>query len=166
MRLVSCRERGGKLVAAFSETRSGLKSAGKQLREALRTCRMRRAILIVAAIDRLSRRAALITAIMDSDIELAVVDSPATDRVVLHVKAAWAEQELVQMSTRIKAALAEAKKRGKKLGGPPLKDMRRIAKLAQAGMASPNPRTRFGLSLRPCGGCAPMEGASRRLRPN
>jgi DNA invertase Pin-like site-specific DNA recombinase len=124
-------ERGGKLVAAFSETRSGLKSAGKQLREALRTCRMRRAILIVAAIDRLSRRAALIAAIMDSDIELVVVDTPATDRVVLHVKAAWAEQESVQMSTRIKAALAEAKKRGKKLGGPPLKDMRRIAKLAQ-----------------------------------
>ncbi len=124
-------ERGGKLVAAFSETRSGLKSAGKQLREALRTCRMRRAILIVAAIDRLSRRAALITAIMDSDIELVVADSADTERVVLHVKAAWAEQEAVQMSARIKAALAEAKKRGKKLGGPPLKDMRRIAKLAQ-----------------------------------
>jgi DNA invertase Pin-like site-specific DNA recombinase len=124
-------ERGGKLVASISETRSGLKSAGKQLRETLRTCRMRRAILIVAAIDRLSRRAALITAIMDSDIELVVVDSPDTDRVVLHVKAAWAEQESVQMSARITAALAEAKKRGKKLGGPPLKDMRRIAKLAQ-----------------------------------
>ncbi len=124
-------ERGGKLVASFSEIRSGLKSAGKQLREALRICRMRGAILIVAAIDRLSRRAALIAAIMDSDIELAVVDSPDTDRVVLHVKAAWAEQESVQMSARIKAALAEAKRRGKKLGGPPLKDMRRIAKLAQ-----------------------------------
>ena len=111
-------ERGGKLVAAFSERRSGLKSAGKQLREALRTCRMRRAILIVAAIDRLSRRAALIAAIMDSDIELVVADSPDTERVVLHVKAAWAEQESVQMSARIKAALAEAKKRGKKPEGP------------------------------------------------
>ena len=85
--------RGGKLVAEFSEIRTGLKSAGMQLREALRICRMRRATLVVASIDRLSRRLALITAVMDSDIELAVVDSPNASRVVLQINGAWAEHE-------------------------------------------------------------------------
>ena len=119
-----------KLVAEFSEVRSGLKSAGMQLREALRTCRMRRAILTVASIDRLSRRLALITAVMDSDIELAVVDSPEASRVVLHIKGAWAEHESERLSERIKAALAEAKKQGVKLGGRrPIEDMRAMAVL-------------------------------------
>jgi DNA invertase Pin-like site-specific DNA recombinase len=123
-------EERGKLVAEFSEVRSGLKSAGMQLREALRTCRMRRAILTVASIDRLSRRLALITAVMDSDIELAVVDSPDASRVVLHIKGAWAEHESERLSERIKAALAEAKKQGVKLGGRrPIEDMRAMARL-------------------------------------
>ena len=121
-------EERGKLVAEFSEVRSGLKSAGMQLREALRTCRMRRATLTVASIDRLSRRLALITAVMDSDIELAVVDSPNASRVVLHIKGAWAEHESERLSERIKAALAEAKKQGVKLGGRrPIEDMRAMA---------------------------------------
>jgi DNA invertase Pin-like site-specific DNA recombinase len=124
-------DEAGKLVAEFSEVRSGLKSAGPQLREALRTCRMRRAILVVAAIDRLSRRMALTTALMDSDIELAVADSPNASRVVLHVKAAWAEYESKRMSERIKAALAEARKRGVKLGDKrPIEEMRAMARLA------------------------------------
>ena len=105
-------ERGGKLVAEFSEIRSGLKSAGTQLRQAVRTCQMRRAVLTVASIDRLSRRMALTCALMDSDISLAVADSPGASRVVLHIKAAVAEDESVRQSERVRAALAEAKKRG------------------------------------------------------
>ena len=125
-------ERDGRLVAEFSEVRSGLKSAGMQLREALRNCRMRRAVLVVASIDRLSRRLTLITAVMDSDIELAVVDSPNASRVVLQIKGAWAQHESECMSQRIKAALAEAKKRGVKLGGRrPIEDMRAMARLGQ-----------------------------------
>ena len=109
-------ERGGKLVAEFSEARSGLKSAGPELREALRICRMRRAILVVARIDRLSRRVALTAALMDSDIDLAVADSPDANRIVLHIKAAFAEHESILISNRVKTALSEAKKRGVKLG--------------------------------------------------
>jgi len=125
-----CEERG-KVVAEFSEIRSGLKSAGTQLREAIRVCRMRRAILTVASIDRLSRRLALIATVMDSDIKLAVADSPDGSRVVLHIKGAWAEHESMRISERVKAALAEAKKQGVKLGGRrPIEDMRAMALLA------------------------------------
>jgi DNA invertase Pin-like site-specific DNA recombinase len=127
------RDEKGKLVAEFSEVRSGLKTAGPQLREALRTCRMRRAILVVAAIDRLLRRMALTTALMDSDIELAVADSPNASRVVLHIKAAWAEYESTRISERIKAALAEARKRGVKLGHTrPIEAMRAMSLLGRA----------------------------------
>jgi hypothetical protein len=91
---------------------------------------MRRSILTVASIDRLSRRLALTTAVMDSDIELAVVDSPDASRVVLHIKGAWAEHESERLSERIKAALAEAKKQGVNLGGRrPIEDMRAMARL-------------------------------------
>jgi DNA invertase Pin-like site-specific DNA recombinase len=122
------REQGGRLMAEFSEIRSGLKSAGGQLREALRTCRMRRAVLTVASVDRISRRMALISALMDSEIELAVVDSPEASRVVLHIKAAWAEQESKFISERIKAALAEARKRGVRLGHVrPIEEMRAMS---------------------------------------
>jgi len=116
---------GGKLVAEYSETRSGLKSAGPQLREALRICRMRRAILVVSAIDRRSRRVALAAALLDSDIELAVADPPHASRIVLHIKAAFAEYESTLISKRVKAALAELKERGVQLGKTrPLEAMR------------------------------------------
>jgi len=135
-------EERGKLVAEFSEIRSGLKSAGTQLREAIRVCQMRRATLTVTSIDRLSRRFALITAIMDSDVKLAVVDSPDPSRVVLHIKGAWAEYESLRISERVKAALAEARKRGVKLGGGrSIDDMRAMAVLGhQARRAGGNER--------------------------
>ncbi len=75
---------------------------------------------------------ALTSALMDSDIELAVADSPDASPVVLHVKAAWAEYESVRISERIKAALAEAKKRGVKLGGRrPIDEMRDMSLLGR-----------------------------------
>jgi DNA invertase Pin-like site-specific DNA recombinase len=46
---------GGKLAGEFSESISGRKSDRPQLNEALRVCRYRRATLIVARLDRLSR---------------------------------------------------------------------------------------------------------------
>jgi hypothetical protein len=70
---------------------------------------------------------------MDSDIELAVVDSPNGNRVVLHIKAAYAEHVSLRMSERVKAALAEAKRRGVKLGhGQPPEFMRAMARLGHA----------------------------------
>jgi DNA invertase Pin-like site-specific DNA recombinase len=125
-------EKNGKLVAEFSEVRSGLKSAGRQLREALRICRMRRATLVVAAIDRLSRRMALTTALLDSDIALAVVDSPNGSRLLLQIKAAWAEKESFRISERVTAALAELRKRGVKLGQKrPIEALRQMGRIGR-----------------------------------
>jgi DNA invertase Pin-like site-specific DNA recombinase len=108
----------GKLVAEFSEIKSGSRGLRPQLAEALRVCRMRRAVLLIARLDRLARNVALISSLMDSDLEFVAVDFPQATRLTLHVLAAIAEYESGIISERLKAAFAAAKARGVKLGGP------------------------------------------------
>ncbi len=108
----------GKLVAEFEEVKSGLKTNRPQLAEAIRTCRMRRAVLVIARLDRLARNVALIADLMDSELEFVAVDFPAAGRLTLHVLAAIAEYESKLMSERTRAALAAAKARGVRLGSP------------------------------------------------
>jgi DNA invertase Pin-like site-specific DNA recombinase len=107
----------GKLVSEFTEVKSGRKSARPELKEALRICRMRRAVLLIARLDRLARNVALVSSLMKSDIEFVAVDFPQASRLTLHVLAAIAEHESRIISKRVKASLAVAKARGVKLGG-------------------------------------------------
>ena len=102
----------GKLVAEFSEVKRGLKTGRPELAEALRVCRMRRAILVIARLDRLARNVTLIADLMDSELEFVAVDFPHASRLTLHVLAAIAEYESRLMSERTKAAMAAAKARG------------------------------------------------------
>ncbi|HKM84338.1 MAG TPA: recombinase family protein, partial [Candidatus Acidoferrum sp.] len=99
----------GKVVEEFSEIESGRKDKRPQLLEALRICRMRRATLLIARLDRLSRSFSLISNLCESDIEFVAVDLPEANRLTIHLLAAISEYETKQMSDRIKAALAVAK---------------------------------------------------------
>jgi DNA invertase Pin-like site-specific DNA recombinase len=108
----------GKLVADFTEVKSGRKTKRPQLAEAIRICRMRRAVLVIARLDRLARNVALIADLIDDELEFVAVDFPTASRLTLHVLAAIAEYESRLMSERTKAAFAAAKARGVKLGGP------------------------------------------------
>ena len=107
----------GKLVGEFSESISGRKNNRPQLNEALRVCRYRRATLIVARLDRLSRNVGFITQLMESGVEFVAVDFPQANRFTIHVLAALAEYEANLISERLRAAFAVAKARGVKLGG-------------------------------------------------
>jgi DNA invertase Pin-like site-specific DNA recombinase len=107
----------GKLVAEFSEVRSGWKSNRPQLAEALRVCRMRRAILVIARLDRLVRGVAVISQLMEGDVEFVAVDFPCANRFTLHILAAVAEHESKLISQRTKAAKAAAAARGAKPNG-------------------------------------------------
>jgi DNA invertase Pin-like site-specific DNA recombinase len=102
----------GKLVSEFMEVRSGFKGSRPQLAEALRVCRMRRAVLLIARLDRLARSVSTISALMDSEVEFVAVDFPQASRLTLHVLAAIAEYESRLTSERIKSAFAAAKARG------------------------------------------------------
>jgi DNA invertase Pin-like site-specific DNA recombinase len=110
---------GGKweLVAEFTEIESGKRSDRPKLEEALKSCRLRGAKLIIAKLDRLARNVAFISNLMESGVEFEAVDFPQANRLTIHIMAAMAEHEAKMISERTKAALAAAKRRGVKLGG-------------------------------------------------
>ena len=109
---------GGDVIKTFTDVLSGAKSDRPELQRALAACRETGATLLVAKLDRLSRSVAfLATLLEDKRIALRVASMPAADKFQLHIYAALAEQERDFISKRTKAALAEARARGTKLGG-------------------------------------------------
>jgi DNA invertase Pin-like site-specific DNA recombinase len=110
---------GGKwtLVAEFQEAESGKDNKRPELAKALALCRLHRATLLVAKIDRLARNVAFVSALMESGVKFQAVDMPEVSDMVVHILASVAQGEAKAISDRTKAALTAAKDRGQKLGG-------------------------------------------------
>ena len=119
-----------KLIGEFEDHLSGSLEHRPQLAAALEVVRKTGAELLIAKLDRLSRKVSQIATLMDDPkVNLRVATMPNADKFQLHVYAALAEQEREFISIRTKAALAEVKAkyetgdrgkergRGKKLGG-------------------------------------------------
>ena len=109
---------GGELVGEYCEAVSGRRGDRAALAEALPACRLKRAILLVARLDRLARNVAFVTTLMESGQQFVAVDFPQADRFTIHVLAAIAEYESSLISERVKEALSVARARGTKLGRP------------------------------------------------
>lgn len=106
------------VLAEFVEVETGRADNRPQLAAALALARQSGAELLVAKLDRLSRRVSFIATLMDDPkLRLRVASMPYADKFQLHIYAALAEQEREFISARTKAALAEAKASGVKLGG-------------------------------------------------
>jgi DNA invertase Pin-like site-specific DNA recombinase len=105
------------LIAEYTEVESGKRNDRPRLAEALAACRLHRATLIIAKLDRLARNVAFVSNIMDSDVDFEAVDFPQANRLTIHILAAVAEHEARIISDRTRAALAAAKARGVCLGG-------------------------------------------------
>lgn len=105
------------LVAEVIEIESGKRADRPKLAEALRLCRLHKATLIIAKLDRLARNVAFVSALMEAGVDFVAVDFPQANRLTVHILAAVAEHEAKAISDRTKAALAAAKARGVKLGG-------------------------------------------------
>lgn len=106
------------ILGEFQDVQSGKDSDRPELCKALDLCRSTGAELLVAKLDRLSRKVSFIAALMDDPkVKLRVAAMPNADKFQLHIYAALAEQEREFISLRTKAALAEAKAKGRKLGG-------------------------------------------------
>ena len=97
------------LVGEFIEIESGKNNGRPRLLEALALCRRKKATLIIAKLDRLSRNVAFISKLMDSDVDFVAVDFPEANRLTVHILAAVAEYESRMNSTRTKEAMAIAK---------------------------------------------------------
>jgi DNA invertase Pin-like site-specific DNA recombinase len=100
------------MIGEFVEVESGKKNDRPQLAAAIALCKKKKATLVVAKLDRLGRNLAFIANLMESKINLVVADQPAVNNFTLHILAAVAEQERIDISKRTKAALAALKKKG------------------------------------------------------
>lgn len=121
----------GQLVAEFTEIESGRRHTNRpQLLAALAECRKRRAVLLIARLDRLARNVAFISALMENGTDFIACDMPTATRLTIHILAAVAEHEREMISKRTKAALVEAKRRGTKLGNPRIEQAQALARTA------------------------------------
>jgi DNA invertase Pin-like site-specific DNA recombinase len=109
--------RSSKLISEIVEIESGTRADRPMLAEALRLCRVHRATLLIAKLDRLARNVAFISNLMESGVEFEAVDFPSANRLTIHILSAVAEHEAGMIRERTRSALAAAKKRGVKLGG-------------------------------------------------
>jgi DNA invertase Pin-like site-specific DNA recombinase len=139
---------GGQLVAEFTEIESGRRHTNRpQLLAALEECRKRRATLLIARLDRLARNVAFIANLMESGADFIACDMPQANRLTIHILAAVAEHEREMISQRTKAALAEAKRRGTRLGNPRIEAARTLA-LAAHHAHRPEPEVLTLMTLR------------------
>lgn len=106
-----------KLVSELVEVESGKRNDRPELAKALSLCRLHRATLLIAKLDRLARNVAFISALMETNVKFVAVDLPQANELTVHIMASMAEYEAKAISARTKAALAAAKARGKVLGG-------------------------------------------------
>ncbi len=106
------------LLAEYVEIESGARVARPHLEAALASCRLHRATLVIAKLDRLARNVSFIANLMDGGVEFVACDMPHANRLTLHLVAAIAEHEREMISQRTKAALQAARARGIRLGNP------------------------------------------------
>ena len=99
------------------EVETGKRNDRPELTKALKRCRLTGAILVVAKLDRLSRNAAFLMTLRDSDVDFVAADLPEANTMTVGVMAVVAQYEREAISARTKAALVAAKARGKQLGG-------------------------------------------------
>ena len=109
-------EKVGELIGEYVEVQSGRKDNREELWKAIRLAKEQKAKIVIARLDRFSRKVSFISGIMDQGVSLVVAEMPHASEFQLHIFAALAQEERRLISERTKAALAQAKKRGVRLG--------------------------------------------------
>jgi len=109
---------GAELLQEFVEVESGRKDDRPQLRAALERCELSGATLLIARLDRLTRKASFLLNLQESGATFVACDNPYADKFTVGILAMVAQKERELIVARTKAALAAAKARGTKLGNP------------------------------------------------
>jgi DNA invertase Pin-like site-specific DNA recombinase len=126
---------GYEIVREFVEVETGKGSDAldrrPELSAALSEARRLKCAVLVAKLDRLSRDVHFISGLMAHRIAFLVAElGPDVDPFILHLYAALSEKERAMISIRTRQALAAAKARGVRLGGPKLPQARVTAQAA------------------------------------
>ena len=151
---------GFEIVAEFTEVQTGKGNDAldrrPQLAAALAKARRKRCAVAVAKLDRLSRDVAYISTLMAQRVPFLVAElGTDVDPFIMHLFAALAEKERAMISARTKAALAAAKVRGVKLGGPKLSEAQALGTASTKAEAN-----RFAANVMPVIRQAQAAGAS------
>jgi len=104
------------LVAEFIEVQSGKDDDRVELWKAIAHAKRNDAKILIAKLDRFSRKVSFIAGIMEQGIGLVIAEMPNATDFQLHIFAALAQEERRLISERTRNALAEAKRRGAELG--------------------------------------------------
>jgi DNA invertase Pin-like site-specific DNA recombinase len=104
-------------IAEFTEIESGKRSKNRpQLLAAIELCKAKKATLVIAKLDRLSRNVNFISGLMDAKVSFIACDMPTATELTIHIYSAMAQHEANLISHRTKAALQVLKAQGVKLG--------------------------------------------------
>jgi DNA invertase Pin-like site-specific DNA recombinase len=114
--VISFLESSDTIIAEFTEVVSGRKENREQLQKAMRLAKTKAVPLVIAKLDRFSRRVSFIASMMESGVQLTIAEMPRATEFQLHIFAALAQEERRLISQRTKAALRQARKRGTVLG--------------------------------------------------
>ncbi len=116
------KSRQAREIDSYTEVESGKKADRPVLRQAINRCKETGAKLLVAKLDRLSRNAKFLFTLKDeleeAGIGFTIADMPEANTLVLGFMASLAQYEAELISKRTKEGLAEAKKKGKRIGSP------------------------------------------------
>jgi len=104
------------LLAEYTEIESGKKKDRPELLTAIAEANRLRARLLIAKLDRLSRNAAFVMMLRDSEVDFVACDLPDANTLTIGIMATFAQHEAEQISKRTRAALAQKKARGFQLG--------------------------------------------------
>ena len=121
-------EMDAELIGVYQEQESGKDDNRPELERAILDCKRHNATLLLAKLDRLSRRVSFIFSLKEANIKFRALDMPlVNDVLTLAIYSGLAEQERTLISERTRKALQELRKT-KKLGNPHYFTRNEIAK--------------------------------------
>lgn len=97
---------GGEVISEFQEKESGKNDNRPQLAAALAECKRTGATLLIAKLDRLSRKVSFVFALRDAGVKFVACDIPEFNSLSLAIFCGLAQRERELISERTKAALA------------------------------------------------------------
>ena len=120
-----CKSAGLEIVDSKTEVVSGTKNDREELTEALNRVEVSGDCkLVVAKLDRISRDVGFIDQLLKSGVKFVCADMPEANQSMIQFMSVFAQYEARMASERTKAALAQKKEQGVKLGNPRLAEAR------------------------------------------